>query len=148
MLTTTTTLDIAEEVKRLEAVRRNHLNAIEAIDDTLRRIRQALDDVRQASPPSPGNSSAVPTPPPQQRSRKGRFNRTGHQSLLDFIRKTGNPSTAELSAHWRSEGRRGTVYVPILQLLKAGQIRRVQDHAVRGSRYALVDAPAPHAQSA
>jgi hypothetical protein len=143
---TTPSLDIAEEVKRLEAVRRNHLKAIEAIDDTLKRIRQALDDVRQASPQS-GNPSATPTPPPQ-RPRKGRFNRTGHQSLIDFIRKTGNPSTAELSAHWRSEGRRGTVYVPILQLLKAGRIRRVQDHSVRGSRYALVDAPVPHAQSA
>jgi hypothetical protein len=143
-MTITSASEIAELVQRLESVRQRHIEAIGAIDETLKRVRDALHQVNKHVVDTTGDLVEFP---PATRPRNGRFSQTAIQSVLDFIKRTGTPSTSELSAHWRSEGRKGTVYVTILQLLKAGQIRRVADSSVRGSRYALVDAPTGRGRS-
>ena len=136
-MTITSASEIAELVQRLESVRQRHVEAIGAIDETLKRVRDALHQVNKHVADTTGDLVDVNVTTP--RPRNGRFSQTAIQSVLDFIKRTGTPSTSELSAHWRAEGRKGTVYVTILQLLKAGQIRRVADSSVRGSRYALVE---------
>jgi hypothetical protein len=142
-MTITSTSEIAELVQRLESVRQRHVEAIGAIDETLKRVRDALHQVNKHVADTTIDLGDVSMPRP----RNGRFSQTAVQSVLDFIRRTGTPSTSELSAHWRSEGRKGTVYVTILQLLKAGQIRRVADASVRGSRYALVESHASRSRT-
>jgi hypothetical protein len=136
-MTITSASEIAELVQRLESVRQRHIEAIGAIDETLTRVRDALHQVNRHVADTTGDLVDVTVA--TSRPRNGRFSQTAIQSVLEFIKRTGTPSTSELSAHWRAEGRKGTVYVTILQLLKAGQIRRVADSSVRGSRYALVE---------
>jgi hypothetical protein len=135
--------DLAEQIKRLEADRARHAQAMAEIDEVLARINDALDAVRsipglerslQGGDPNGQSVMAEVFP---QRRRRGRFTQTAIQSVLAFIAERGNPSTAEINGHWRSEGRKGTVNVTLLKLLNDGMIRRVQDSSIRGSRYTL-----------
>jgi len=139
--------DLAEQIKRLQVDRQRHAQAMAEIDDVLARINEALSAVRSipaielASRGAEGRgpvAAHVFTQP--ARRRRGRFNQTAIQSVLGFIRERGTPSTSEINGHWRTEGRKGTVNVTLLKLLNEGQIRRIQDDSIRGSRYALAHA--------
>ena len=131
-----TNLDLAVKIQQLQADRQRHLQAMAAIDQVLAQIDQALrsvdPDAPQVSPPNP----AFPTVHREVRHR-GRFERTGIDSVLDFIRQHDNPTTAQINAHWRAQGRKGTANVTLLKLLKDGLIRREEDPTIRGSRYRL-----------
>lgn len=123
--------DLAQKVARLQADRERHLAAIKSIDDALLKVQAALA--------SPGLSAPVE----DGRRARGKFPTTAEESVLGFIRKQGNPETAEINAHWRGEGRKGTANVTILKLLKQGLIVRKEDHRVRGSRYVAQQPTAP-----
>jgi hypothetical protein len=133
--------DLAGKIQQLQADRQRHVDAMAAIDRVLDQIGAAL----QVVPPSVLNvgetaaDGVVRREVPEPR-RRGRFEKTGVDSVLDFVRERGNPSTAEINAHWHAEGRKGTANVTLLKLLNDGTIRREQDPAVRGSRYRLADA--------
>jgi hypothetical protein len=134
--------DLAEKIQQLQADRQRHVEAMATIDRVLAEIDQALRGVApapsqpSAAPPAPDGviRREVPTTPIRHR---GRFNRTGIDSVLDFIRHHTNPTTSEINAHWRNEGRKGTVNVTLLKLLKDGLILREGDPGIRGSRYRL-----------
>jgi hypothetical protein len=133
---------IAEEIRRLERDRQGHANAMAEIDRVLARIEGTLRERRQGSGFASSLSSSLD---PQGsdagstdgRRRRGRFAKTALESILDFIREKGDPSTAEINAHWRAEGRKGTVNVTLLKLLKQGMVYRKEDPSVRGSRYVI-----------
>jgi hypothetical protein len=138
--------DLAEQIKRLQVDRQRHAQAMAEIDDVLARINDALNAVRSIPAMEravSGHEGRAPIMteifPQQPRRRRGRFNQTAIQSVLAFIGERGNPSTAEINGHWRVEGRKGTVNVTLLKLLNEGRIRRVQDDAIRGSRYTLAE---------
>jgi hypothetical protein len=140
-----TELDLAARIRQLQADRRRHAEAIAAIDQVLGRVGAALTANRPA-PAEPNGSDpagAVDTHQPVPKRRRGKFAHTAEHSVLEFIQRQRNPSTADINAHWRAEGRLGTSNVTLLRLLKSGAIRRVDDPNVRGSRYVLADAPAP-----
>jgi len=148
-------LDLAAKIRQLQADRQRHAEAIAAIDRVLDRVGDALavDRATAAAHAAEagahgGNPAAPPTPEytrynvPAKR-RRGKFAQTADKSVLEFIRRQGEPSTAEINAHWRAEGRLGTSNVTLLRLLKSGQVRRVEDPSVRGSRYVLAEAQTP-----
>jgi hypothetical protein len=134
-------IDLAQQIQQLQADRQRHLQAMATIDRVLAQIDHALRGVTpSASPapetPSPDNVVRLEVPNHLVRHR-GRFERTGIDSVLEFIRQNANPTTAEINAHWRAEGRKGTSNVTLLKLLKDRVIRREEDPSVRGSRYRL-----------
>src|SRR3954464_3060084 len=125
--------NLAEMIQQLEADRRRHAEAIEAIDDVLSQVGRVVSLARL----DPGD---FPVPPtllnlPHTPRRRGKFELTGERSVLQFISRRGSPTTAEINEHWRAEGRRGVANVILLKLLKQGLIQRRLDAGIRGSRY-------------
>jgi len=147
-MTTQHDSDLAEQIKQLEMDRERHADAMAEIDRVLERIHDALGQLNAAHAHDTQIHLEQLTQPlrpvlefPQTlpHRRRGRFQQTAVNSVLDFIRNHANPSTAEINAHWRTEGRKGTVNVTLLKLLQQGLIRRVKDDSVRGSRYEIVE---------
>jgi hypothetical protein len=139
-------IDLAEQIKQLESDRERHAAAMEEIDRVLNQINEALSNLKHNAPGHIRGGTDEPIPMLEipsyfleRRRRRGRFEQTALQSVVDFIRSRGNPSTAEINSHWRAEGRKGTVNVTILKLLQQGKILRQSDPAVRGSRYVLAE---------
>src|SRR3954454_24784899 len=134
--------DLGERIRRLEHDREQHAREIAAIDQILAQVSRAVGNLRGISdlPQMPEYATAaaprleIPT-----RGRRGKFSQTGERSVLGLIREQGDPTTAEINAHWRREGRRGAANVILLRLLKCGLIRREADPNVRGSRYRLTE---------
>jgi len=139
--------DLGEKIRRLEHDREQHAREIAAIDQILAQVSRAVGSLRGIAdlPEMHGSVGVAPTLEiPVRTGKRGKFQQTGEQSVLGLIRQQGNPTTAEINAHWRREGRRGAANVILLRLLKCGLIRREADPNVRGSRYCLVakaDAP-------
>jgi hypothetical protein len=142
--------DLAGKIEQLQIDRRHHLDAMAAIDRALSQIEHALRGAPQPdragtspAPSDPSRPQATPVlreiPPAPGFRRRGRFEVTGMDSVFAFIRRQVDPSTAEINAHWRNEGRKGTANVTILKLLKDGLIRREHDPSIRGSRYRQVE---------
>jgi ABC-type transporter Mla subunit MlaD len=142
--------------RTLEDQRKQQRDSSAAIADTLNRISGLLSAlVGSASPalhrqpvatPSklPGKvvaKATVKTQAPKaagMRSAKaGKYATTGPESVLAFIRERGNPTTAELTQHWKGEGRGGKVENILGQMVKAKKLKRTPNPAGRGSRYSL-----------
>ena len=83
----------------------------------------------------PKASGAKPGRKP--RRTRGRFSVTAKQCILDFVKKEGQPSTAEINAFWQKEGRGGKADNALSKLASAGQLKRLKAKGVRGSRYAI-----------
>jgi hypothetical protein len=135
--------DVVEAIRQLEADRRRHEQAINAIDEILARVSRAIGppDLRGTDVAQP----RIPSDPPA--NHRGKFGQTGEQSILQFIRLHGNPSTSEINEHWRAEGRRGFANVVLHKLIKQGRLYRTPDPHTRGSRYAVAPAKAQEADS-
>ena len=133
---------LADKIRTLQEDRVKHLKAIEEIDRVLERVNNVLGAVEAAGgggPATRGSPAAATvgkSDATRSRHKRGRFAKVAEESVIDFIRDTGTPSTAEINAHWRREGRKGTANVTLFKLLREGRIRRIADDSVRGSRYA------------
>jgi hypothetical protein len=140
------TSDLAEKIRTLQEDRLKHMKAIEEIDRVLDRVNNVLGTVETAGGGAASSRAAASASagrerePALPRHKRGRFAKVAEISVLDFIRGAGTPSTAEINAHWRREGRKGTANVTLFKLLREGRIRRIVDDSVRGSRYATVQA--------
>jgi hypothetical protein len=71
------------------------------------------------------------------RRSRGQFTVTGEDSVIAFIKKHGNPTTAEVNKHWKSEGRGGLANNTLTRLTQQKQLKRVKEEGVRGSRYTV-----------
>ncbi len=142
---------LADMIARLEADRQRHAHAIREIDRVLEQVGQAVSALRRDPAPTHTAGDALilhPQTPPAARPKRGRFAETGDASVLNFIRREGRPTTAQINAHWRAEGRKGTANVILLKLLKTRAIVRQLDPNVRGSRYIATSEASATAQSA
>jgi hypothetical protein len=126
-------VDVAAEIQRLMQDRARHAAAMAEIDGVLAKVMAALGPSEARDPAAVSKSTTSST------RRRGQFARTADESVREFIRQEGDPTTKEINQHWRAEGRRGHANVTILKLLRAGLIRRVVDSTVRGSRYVVAE---------
>jgi hypothetical protein len=141
--------DLGEKIRRLELDREQHAREIAAIDQILAQVSRAVGSLRGIAelPEMREHTADAPRLEIPVRGRRGKFQQTGEQSVLGLIRQQTNPTTAEINAHWRREGRRGAANVILLRLLKCGLIRREADPNVRGSRYCLTEKAEAHAEN-
>jgi hypothetical protein len=133
---------LAEKIRLLQIDRQRHAQAIAEIDAVLSRIQQALAALQgrgfEAVASSAGRAALSPSAEGDKpRRRYQKLPQTGEESVLDFIRRHGKPTTAEINEHWRSEGRPGVANPTVARLLKRGLLKRQNDPAVRGSRYSV-----------
>lgn len=127
------TVDLAGQVSSLLKARAIHMAAIDKIDLTLKSISSML-----------GGGMALPAvkeagaPATKGRRRRGRFELSGEASILKFIEKHGSPTTKEVNAHWKGEGRGGSADNALTKLVAAKQLKRIALEGQRGSRYKVV----------
>ncbi|HEY7119214.1 MAG TPA: hypothetical protein VH475_21675 [Tepidisphaeraceae bacterium] len=131
--------DLASKIRQLQADRERHAQAIADIDHVLRDVEHALAAIRGEPVPQ--------RPAPASMSSRRRYQKlptTGEESVLAFVRQNRNPTTAQINAHWRNEGRPGVANPTLARLLKRGWLRREDDPRVRGSRYRVTESAAKH----
>jgi len=135
-------LNLAEKVRQLQADRQRHAQAINQIDQVLERVENALAALkgvppkpRRSTPPIPQKPIAPTTPRAHRHYRK--FEMTGEESVMDFVRRHGSPTTAQINANWHAQGRTGVANPILARLLKQGRLLRQIDPSVRGSRYRI-----------
>jgi hypothetical protein len=132
--------DLADKIRRLQADRAEHAQAINEIDKVLGRVENALHALKEMTSKSGQTASDQAADiDPSQRPRRHyqKFELTGEESVLEFIRNGQNPTTAEINANWHAQGRTGVANPILARLLKRGQLEREIDPTVRGSRYRL-----------
>src|SRR5258706_2795971 len=99
--------DLAEKIRKLQADRQQHAQAIEEIDQVLGRVENALAALKAITSRSgrPNSDAATATSGERPRRHYQKFELTGEESVLDFIKRQGDPTTAEINANWHAEGR-------------------------------------------
>jgi hypothetical protein len=73
---------------------------------------------------------------------------TGEEAILAFVNQHGRATTAEINAHWRSEGRGGVANNAIVRLLKRGELVREPVPGTRGSYYRCQSPDPAHSMNA
>lgn len=68
---------------------------------------------------------------------RGKFEITGDELIIRFVRKLGCPTTEEIRRHWESEGRRGKAENNLTNLVKRGQLIRNRIPGQSRSTYSL-----------
>lgn len=68
---------------------------------------------------------------------RGKFEVTGDELILEFVRKLGCPTTEEIRRHWESEGRRGKAENNLTNLVKGGKLVRNRLAGQTRSTYSL-----------
>lgn len=72
-----------------------------------------------------------------QKRVRGKFEITGDELILRFVRRLGCPTTEEIRRHWESEGRRGKAENNLTNLVKRGQLIRNRQAGQTRSTYSL-----------
>ena len=135
--------DLAEKIRQLQADRQQHAQAINEIDQVLGRVEKALTELKAMTARTSGHVSTAPhSGDDRPRRHYQKFELTGEESVLDFIRRQGHPTTAEINNNWHAQGRTGVANPILARLLKRGLLERESDPTVRGSRYRLSPQPA------
>lgn len=124
---------MAERQKHVDAIA-EHSAQLDAIDKL---FREAGVGVAAAAGPARRGPRAAVARVAGGRKKRGSFAVSGEESVLAFIKSAGTPSTAEVNAHWRTEGRGGKADNTLTKLVQAGKLKRVKSKDVRGSRYAI-----------
>ena len=90
----------------------------------------------------PGSKNAVPAAavaaaPTGKRRKRGSFEKSGEESVLEFVTAAGKPNALEVNEHWQKEGRGGKADNTLSKLVKEGKIKRLPaKEGERGGRYA------------
>lgn len=126
-------IDLEGRIAELLKARATHIAAIEKIDGTLKGVTSllgggvSLPAVKEVGTASTGG----------KRRRRGRFELSGEASILKFIEKAGTPTTKEVNAHWKNEGRGGSADNALTKLVAGKQLKRIALEGQRGSRYKI-----------
>jgi len=139
--------DFARHIEKLVAERERYAAAVARIGATLGRIRSVLgatgDNGNRLETSIHGRPSArtasTAVKPARRRRRRGRgaYATTADESLLTFVREHRNPTTHEIKAHWKSEGRGGTADNALSKLVREKKLKRTPLEDRRGSRFSL-----------
>lgn len=149
----TPTTTILDEIQRLQADRQKHIDALNRIDDVLKKIASTLavtpigqipgDTARRVTtPPAPTRDATAAA---DARRKYNKLPLTGEQFILAFVREHGTATTLEINAAWRQQGRGGVANNALGRLVKQGLLLREPLNDQRGSRYRVSGRSTTHA---
>ena len=134
---------LASRVQQLLNERQQHEEAIQKIDKTLADISALLGTGPVAAkagrkPAAKASVAATPAQKPAKGRRERRkFAVTGEQSILAFIKLKRNPTTKQINANWKQEGRGGSADSLLGKLVQGKQIKRKPLGKRLGSEYSV-----------
>ena len=134
---------LANRVQQLLDERQQHEDAIQTINKTLAEISALLGSGPVAAkvgpkPAAKPSVAAAPTQSSVKRPRtRGKFAVTGEQSILAFIKQKRNPTTQQINANWKKEGRGGSADSLLGKLVKGKTLKRKPLGKRLGSEYSL-----------
>jgi hypothetical protein len=136
--------DISDRIQRLISQREDLAATLADIDEKLGEITSILGIVKPGRKPgfrpalAPAPIAEVPIVLPKKGKRQRRkFAVTGLDSILAFVKARKKPTTKEVNANWKSEGRGGTADSLLGQLVKNGILKRKQLGGKLGSQYSM-----------
>lgn len=146
-------------VEKLQAERAGYVSKIAEIDQAIQEAVTAMSslaDVPASTAPAPATpprrgpgrppktaaAAAAPSSKKAGRTKKasrtrGKFKQTGEQTVIEFIRSAGQPTTAQINEHWRKQGRAGKADNTLGRLVTEGKLKRTNRPGERGSYYNL-----------
>jgi hypothetical protein len=133
------TIDVPARIQQLLDDRQKHSEALAEIEQKLEQINLLLNGTGRRGRPSKAAAAVTGAEPQGRKGRRGRRRRgpSAEDLVLGFVQGKGNPTTAEINAYWRSEGRPGKADNTLSKLTREGKLKRKQDKKVRGSRYSV-----------
>ncbi len=135
MTTSNVAIELRRLVQQLHNERAEHVKAIEAIDQTFQDLGLNASQhkpVVNAQPVSPENTEIT-----GKKSTPKAFSATSDTFVLSFIQANPGCTTAQVNAHWTTEGRNGKADQTLFKLVKTGQIARKNIKGRRGSMYTV-----------
>lgn len=144
--------ELSRLIETLQNERREHEEAIAAIDATFAEFGIIPDAAPQRRGPGrppkkagrkKGTTTTTATKKRATRKKTGRrgrrgrgsFEKTGEQSVYDFVKQHGKPNAKEVNEHWSGEGRGGKADNTLSKLVKEKKLKRVKVKGERGSLY-------------
>lgn len=138
-MASSTVHELKQLIAKLQAERAEHHAAIEQIDEMFSQLGMSSpSSVGRGRPRGRGRKAVAPaasTGGKRRRRKRGSFPISGEESVINFVKSKGSPTTAEINAHWQREGRKGKADNTLTKLTKSGRLRRINEKGVRGSRY-------------
>jgi len=129
--------DLAQHLQDLLNLRKEHVDALADIDQTLARIQSVIRPKQLGRPRNAGVSSvqAAVAKRPQKSSRPRKFAKTAEELVIDFVKSKDGHTTPDVAKHWHAQGRRGTPDNTLTKLVKEKKIIRKPLEGRRGSSY-------------
>jgi hypothetical protein len=131
MATPTTTNELSRVIANLQKQRDQHVAAITEIDAAFARFGVTASAKR--GPGRPKGKGAKP----KGSKKRGRFNKTADEFVLDLLKKNKTLTTREINIRWKHAGRGGSADNILMALTKGKQITRKNIKDARGSNYSL-----------
>jgi len=133
--------DLTRRLEQLLGQRQQLAEAMARIDETLTQIGSALGTRgrRPGRPPGrpPADASFAPVAGGKRRKRRRRsFDLKAEDFVLNLVKAHRSPTTQEINAEWKREGRGATADNTLTKLVKERRLKRVPlGEGIRGSRY-------------
>lgn len=140
----TTAQELEKLIHQMVVERQHHLDSISEIDQTFREFGIAAEGGKRPKAKDSGAAAskkgkASPAKTAKKTSRKGvkpgKFEVTGDQLIIDFLKSKGGATTEEIRKHWDTSGRRGKAENNLTNLVKSGKITRTKRADGPGSIY-------------
>ena len=136
---------LASLIKKLQADRQEHLDAIAQIDATFEQFgitpaaKKRRGKRREGARAARAGRKTAKVARKKKAGRKARrqFATTGNESILGFVKSAGKKGVAgaEIAKHWKSEGRGAGFYVALGRLVKEKKLKREKIKGAKGSMY-------------
>lgn len=133
-MASSTASELMDLLDQLKTERAEYVAKIEEIDATFERLGAAIPgSTPEAASPGPGRPKGT------SGRKRQRFEKTGEQSVLDYIVENPGAASADINEHWSGEGRGGRADNTLTKLVKNGKIKRTPiPGQARGGTYTAV----------